>query len=1066
MELKRRVVQVCLVAAMVTATGSASAEATGTGFTYQGQLKQGGVPVRDTCDFDVGLWTAEAGGTELGMQVVQTDVENGLFTLKLNEAGQFGADAFNGEARYLAIEVSCPPGSPFVPLGRQELTPGPYALFALNGSDGSGGAWLVAGNASTNPGTNFLGTTDDQPLELHVNGVRALRLEPNATSPNVIAGHPANRVDQGVHGATISGGGADGSIVGIASRNTITSFVRFGTIGGGIGNEVNGESGTIGGGARNVAASQCTVGGGQNNHAISDLSTVAGGNFNTADATRATIGGGNSNTATGSFSTISGGANNISSESYTTVGGGKTCKATGEYATVGGGEFNNASGRNATIGGGLLNAASGLRATVAGGSSHDASGTRAAIGGGGSNTASGVSSTVPGGSVNQAGGDYSFAAGRRAKVRDATAAGNTTGDQGTFIWADSTNADWQSTGPDQFLIRATGGVGIGTNSPATPLHIDGGTDASLSGGGILVLGDTAATNLVLAANEIMARDNGGVRTLGFQNDGGDVVIHSLRPEAERIRFKSNGRVGIGTDSPTAELHVVRDGAPVVLTEGYSASGVFVGQRATGPRADPSPTLANKLLAVFGGTGYSESGFADKLRSRGRMNIISSEDWTDTAQGTRISFSTTEDGTTTQVERMHISADGHVGIGTSEPDKLLQVRGTGDSGAFTHTDWQAEFGKGGAGRVVVGSYEDQPAIQGHGTGTSFRLLLNPTGGNVGIGTTSPQSQLDVRSSADDSAGRIVVGNKNQDTWLQLWSGGSKGTNEPALIWAQGTDLRFGTGDVDGSPYSESMRILSNGNVGIGTTDPGASLEVKGNSSLNVPQLKLTESAADFARLTFANTENARFWTIAGLTENEPIDGFAEDNLNFFHSTAGNGLSIHVGSVGMAWVGIGTTNPQARLDVRGRTRTDVLQITGGSDLSEQFDIASGTHEAKPGTVVCIDPTNPGQLAVCNSAYDRTVAGVISGAGGVKPGMLMGQRGSVADGEYPVALTGRVYVWVDASNGPIQPGDLLTTSDSPGHAMKVLDYGKAQGAIIGKAMTPLNEGKGLVLVLVTLQ
>jgi hypothetical protein len=66
----------------------------------------------------------------------------------------------------------------------------------------------------------------------------------------------------------------------------------------------------------------------------------------------------------------------------------------------------------------------------------------------------------------------------------------------------------------------------------------------------------------------------------------------------------------------------------------------------------------------------------------------------------------------------------------------------------------------------------------------------------------------------------------------------------------------------------------------------------------------------------------------------------------------------------------------------------------------------------------------------------------------------------------LTGRVYCWANASYGPIEPGDLLTTSDTPGHAMKVTDHAKAQGAIIGKAMTELKQGKGLVLVLVTLQ
>ena len=93
-------------------------------------------------------------------------------------------------------------------------------------------------------------------------------------------------------------------------------------------------------------------------------------------------------------------------------------------------------------------------------------------------------------------------------------------------------------------------------------------------------------------------------------------------------------------------------------------------------------------------------------------------------------------------------------------------------------------------------------------------------------------------------------------------------------------------------------------------------------------------------------------------------------------------------------------------------------------------------------------------------------MSGAGGIKPGMLMGHQGTVADGNHPIALTGRVYCLADASNGAIEPGDFLTTSTTPGHAMKVTDAVRAQGAILGKAMGAVEKGQGLVLVLVTLQ
>ncbi len=147
--------------------------------------------------------------------------------------------------------------------------------------------------------------------------------------------------------------------------------------------------------------------------------------------------------------------------------------------------------------------------------------------------------------------------------------------------------------------------------------------------------------------------------------------------------------------------------------------------------------------------------------------------------------------------------------------------------------------------------------------------------------------------------------------------------------------------------------------------------------------------------------------------------------------------------------------------GRVITPVLQITGGSDLSEQFDISGDT---KPGMVVSINPNAEGKLVISHEAYDRKVAGIISGANGVLPGMLMGQQGSEANGAHAVALSGRVYCFAEQSAGTIMAGDLLTTSSVPGHCMKVTDHVKAQGAIIGKSMGTVKNG--MVLVLVNLQ
>jgi hypothetical protein len=115
--------------------------------------------------------------------------------------------------------------------------------------------------------------------------------------------------------------------------------------------------------------------------------------------------------------------------------------------------------------------------------------------------------------------------------------------------------------------------------------------------------------------------------------------------------------------------------------------------------------------------------------------------------------------------------------------------------------------------------------------------------------------------------------------------------------------------------------------------------------------------------------------------------------------------------------------------------------------------------------IDSVKAGQLTVSSRAYDARVAGVVSGAGGVNHGLRLGQKG-VLDGDTLVAMTGRVYVKCSAENGAIVPGDLLTTADLPGHAMRATDSTRSFGAVIGKAMSSLDEDTGLVLILVNLQ
>jgi hypothetical protein len=143
------------------------------------------------------------------------------------------------------------------------------------------------------------------------------------------------------------------------------------------------------------------------------------------------------------------------------------------------------------------------------------------------------------------------------------------------------------------------------------------------------------------------------------------------------------------------------------------------------------------------------------------------------------------------------------------------------------------------------------------------------------------------------------------------------------------------------------------------------------------------------------------------------------------------------------------------------TAIDVILSGADCAEEFDIAKSC-QLEPGTVVVFN--DEGALSTSDKPYNNRVAGVVSGAGVYRPGVILDRR--ISDRKRaPVALVGKVYCKVDASYAPIEVGDFLTTSPTVGHAMKAMNPERAFGATIGKALAPFNEGTGLIPVLVTL-
>ena len=358
---------------------------------YQGRVMVDGSPFDGTGYFKFAivtstgeiLWSNDGtSGTNVEPHVaVPLGVDEGLFSLGLGDTSlanmdsEIDPDVFENPEVYLRVWFSSD-GFTFEQLSTdQRILVVGYAMEAAHAEEADQAAtsnhanvadtltgfdfmtlWGLSGNAGTKEGTDFLGTTDNQALELKVNNHRAMRLEPNSSSSNVIGGNGANSVTAGMYGATIGGGGGE------TIPNQVTA--HFGT--------------------------------------------VSGGRNNTARAVDSVVGGGFSNTASGERSTVSGGQGNTTEDNYGTVAGGFSNTASGDSATVGGGSGNTASGNWGTVAGGQ------------------------------NNTAEGV---------------LSFAAGRRAKALH----------NGSYVWGDSTNADIESTGENQFVVRANGGTFIHGN---------------------------------------------------------------------------------------------------------------------------------------------------------------------------------------------------------------------------------------------------------------------------------------------------------------------------------------------------------------------------------------------------------------------------------------------------------------------------------------------------------------------------------------------------------------------------------------------------------------------------
>jgi hypothetical protein len=392
------------------------------------------------------------------------------------------------------------------------------------------------------------------------------------------------------------------------------------------------------------------------------------------------------------------------------------------------------------------------------------------------------------------------------------------------------------------------------------------------------------------------------------------------------------------------------------------------------------------------------------------------------------------------------------------------------------------------------------------------INNTNTGNVGIGTTTPTSLLEVKKS--QSAGTtLIVDNPFTTSANSAYSGfflkqaganrlliSSINDNNGSITPGTAQFWNFANGPtVFANNNTETMRISATGNLGIGVNAPTEKLHVRGTArfentdgsgpvtfarttgasgfptttSAGYPLIMLNRlyfrdaSSGAPSSLNALGTVDLNASAVAGVGPVALRVTGAADNNNPTLQTRNAAGTPTVTVLGTGNVGIGTATPTKPLDVVGDINASGT-ITGGNIKAKYQDVAEwveSSQELAAGVVVVLDRSKSNQVIASTQAYDSRVAGVIS----LQPGLTLGEEG---EGRVLVATTGRVKVNVDATNGPIEIGDLLVTSDREGFAMKSLpvDVGGVRlhrpGTLIGKALEPLARGTGVILVLLSMQ
>ena len=667
---------------------------------------------------------------------------------------------------------------------------------------------------------------------------QALRVEPSAESPNLVAGHMANHADAGSSGGVVGGGGKANEP-----------------------NEVQASFATVAGGANNSARGEhSTIAGGWSNRADGKRATIAGGRLNRAPGSTAVVGGGYNNSADGNYATLSGGYGNQATGYVATVGGGWSNQASGPVSAVGGGQENRASGAASQIGGGWNNRAEAFASVVAGGNENRASGAFSAIGGGSNNVTSGEFSMVPGGRMNEAAGRGSMAAGSQARAAH----------DGTFVWADSQVQDFSSTGPDQVLIRARGNVGIDTDRPLEKLTVRG--NIAPADDGAYELGTEARRwRNVHLVDGLDASDNFSVTSAGSTNltvTTNGVVWVPGTLVAEQIVGDGSGLTGVVSSLLSDEIVVDRMIHPdasiapgkvagVALTMGTDFGGDVQGrydnlvlqpgvvdERALADEAVSARTIANGTVGLEKLTptalaelqnqtqrdGWSLQGNeldgSDASPFLGSRNAQPVEFRVDNRAALRIEPTTSSPNLVAGHEGNSVAGSvlGATISGGGDTDAMHRVTGSyGTIGGGLGNNVGNEYATvaGGINNTAAGS---AATVAGGWKNAANDLDATVGGGqdNVAGGSASTVAGgFNNQALGNYSAVPGGINNQAQGDYAMAAGRDAHAMHDGSFVWSDSSDESFS------STASDQYLIQASGNVGIDTVSPSEKLTVSGN-----------------------------------------------------------------------------------------------------------------------------------------------------------------------------------------------------------------------------------------------